>query len=472
MKALLDPDNCLTAGMARLREEIGLIAAFPPEVLAEAAIAANRTPDEHRDRTGRRFVTLDPASSTDLDQAFCIEQSGGNLLLHYAIADVGWFVRPNGAIDREAWKRGMTQYLPGDRVSLYPPILCEKAASLLPDGPRPAVVFTVRVDPAGETTIDGVERAIIRSRAKLAYETVQGQDLPPLFDNLARRIRTAERERGAARVDPPQQELNRAADGRFWLTLNPQNEAELDNAALSLAANLAVAKLFVAHRTGLFRVMEEPKGPAVARLRASARARGIAWSPNESLRMLERRLDADRPEEAAFMLEIRKAGHGASYAPFAEGSPPWHSAVEAAYVHATAPLRRLADRYVVEAALSLAQSGRAPDGIDQAFEELPPVMARAASIAGRVERASLDLAEAVLLQGREGETFRAVVTEIEERKARLQLLDIPVVTRITADGLTENQQIEVALVEADPTKRETRFALAKRTAPASPDTLR
>jgi exoribonuclease R len=160
------------------------------------------------------------------------------------------------------------------------------------------------------------------------------------------------------------------------------------------------------------------------------------------------------------MLEIRRAGHGASYAPFADGAPPWHSAIEAAYVHATAPLRRLADRYVIEGALALVQSGALPDGIDETFRALPPVMARAAGIAGRIERATLDLAEAVLLEDREGETFRAVVTGIEERGARLQLLDIPVVTRLAADGLAENELVEVRLVAADPATRETRFALA------------
>ena len=51
--------------------------------------------------------------------------------------------------------------------------LAEGAASLLPDGPRPAIVFHVRVDPSGQAKLDGAERSLIRSRAKLAYETVQ-----------------------------------------------------------------------------------------------------------------------------------------------------------------------------------------------------------------------------------------------------------------------------------------------------------
>ena len=92
-------------------------------------------------------------------------------MLHYAIADVGFFVRPGDALDQEAWRRGVTVYMPDERARLYPAALSEGAASLLPDGPRPAVVFTVRVDPRGEVRLDGAERALVRSRAKLAYDT-------------------------------------------------------------------------------------------------------------------------------------------------------------------------------------------------------------------------------------------------------------------------------------------------------------
>ena len=62
---------------------------------------------------------------------------------------------------------------PDGKASLYPPVLSEGAASLLPDGDRRAVVLTVRVDPGGAVQLDTVERAVIRSRAKLAYETVR-----------------------------------------------------------------------------------------------------------------------------------------------------------------------------------------------------------------------------------------------------------------------------------------------------------
>jgi exoribonuclease R len=460
MKSLVDPTGALARGLAEIRREFQVPASFPSDVLAAAEAAARRAPNEHADRTATAFVTLDPASSTDLDQAFAIEAAGSDLLLHYAIADVAWFVEDGGAVAAEAWKRGMTLYLPDGKAGLYPPVLSEGAASLLPDGPRPAVIFTVRIAPDGAARLDGAERAIVRSRAKLAYDRVMAADLPPGFAELARRIQRAEQARGAARVDPPEQEVAALGDGRFELLFRPRLAAEDDNAALSLACNLAVAAALQAAHTGLFRVMAEPEPWAVERLRHTARAFGLDWPGAVSLRDFERGLDAARPKDAAFMLQVRRAGRGASYVPWRDGAKPWHAAMAATYAHATAPLRRLADVYVVRAALAVAKGAAVPDAVAEAFARLPEVMARADALSGRIERAAIDLAEAIMLQGRVGESFDAIVTDLDERGARIQLRDLPVVARVDADGLQPGDVPRVTLTRADPATRTIAFAPA------------
>jgi exoribonuclease R len=457
MKSLVDPTGALARGLANIRREFQVPASFPPDVVAAAETAAKRPPIEHADRTDRPFVTLDPASSTDLDQAFAIEGAGGDLLLHYAIADIAWFVEDGGAVDAEAWKRGMTLYLPDGKAGLYPPVLAEGAASLLPDGPRPAVIFTVRVAPDGTVRLDGAERAIVRSRAKLAYDKVTAADLPAGFAELARRIQAAEDARGAARVDPPEQEVAPLADGHFELAFSPRLASEDQNAALSLAANLAVAAALQAAHTGLFRVMAEPDRWGVERLRHTARALGLKWPGDLPLRRFERGLSGANPREAAFMMQVRRAGRGASYVPFRAGVVPWHSAMAATYAHATAPLRRLADRYVVRAALAVANGDPVLDVVTDAFTRLPEVMARADALGGRIERAVVDLAEAVMLHGREGEEFEAIVTDLDERGARIQLRDLPVVARIDGHGLQPGDAPRLKLIRADPDARTIAF---------------
>lgn len=457
MKALVDPSNALARGLAAIRTQFQIPSGFPPEVLAAADAAAARPLADHVDRTGRPFVTLDPATSTDLDQAFAIEPGGGDLLLHYAIADIAWFVDDGGPLDGEAWRRGATQYLPDGRAGLYPPVLSEKVASLLPDGPRPAVIFTIRIGADGDVRLDGVERAVVRSRAKLAYDSVREADLPAGFAELARRMKTAERRRGAARVDPPEQEVAALPGGGFRLIFRPRLESEDRNAALSLAANLAIADTLRAHHTGLFRVMAEPDDHAVARLRLTAAALGLDWPAAATLAEFERTLDAGDARQAAFMLAVRRIGNGASYMPYRDGVVPWHAAMAATYAHATAPLRRLADRYVVLATLAVANGRPVPDVAARAFEALPDVMARADALGGRINRAAIDLAEAVMLQGREGQVFAAVATDLQDKGARIQLRDLPIVARVAGKDIVPGTAFDVRLVSADPDRRSVAF---------------
>jgi exoribonuclease R len=458
MKALCDPTNALGSGLALIRQQFQVPQAFPAEVLAAADRAAERQPTEHADRTDLPFITLDPAASVDLDQAFHIERGGPDLLLHYAIADVAWFL--DDVLDAEAWRRGQTLYFPDGKTSLYPPVLCEGAASLLPDVTRPAVIFTVRIDADGGARLDGAERAIIRSRAKLAYDQVRTADLPDGFDELSDRVEQAELRRGAARVDPPEQEVVRQNDGCFELQFRPKLRSEERNASLSLATNLAIADALLAHRTGLFRVMAEPDKRAVRRLRHTATAFGIDWPREMPLVVLERSLEPNDPRQAAFMLAIRRASRGASYVPYRDGIVPWHAAMAATYAQATAPLRRLADRYVMLAALAVANGEEVPQPITAAFEQLPTVMTLAEARAAQVERAVVDLAEAIMLRDKIGSSFAAVVTDVDERGIRFQLEDLPVAARMPANHAVPGDAVRVRLLAADPVRREVSFELA------------
>ena len=472
------------AGFARLRADFEIPDEHPGEVRQAAEDAASRSFDvvqartpsptrwQHVDRTDVGFVTLDPASSTDLDQAFFIETTGADVLLHYAIADVGWFVRSGDPVDREAWARGVTVYMPDGRAGLHPDRIAEDAGSLLPGAPKPAVVFTVRVADDGSVRLDGVERAMIRNRAKLAYSTVGVDDLPVAFPELARRIEEAERRRGADRIRWPEQEVVRSAGSGhgFDLRFRPRNDAENQNAAMSLATNMAVAEAMFEAGTGLFRTMPPVDERRVGRLRHTARAFGLDWPGNVSLTSFEASLPRDDPRTAAFQLAVRRASGGASYTPYADavrsGGPPdggvhdgrpWHAAVAATYAHATAPLRRLADRYVVETALALANGRDVPEEIDHALAELPEAMRRGDGLARRVDRAAIDLAEAILLQDRVGEVFDAVVTDEDDRGVRIQICDPAVVARTVARRVDPGDDIRVELVEVDVVERRVDF---------------
>lgn len=472
-------------GFAQLYEDFDVPRDFPPAVLEAAEVAARRPLGDgkspHVDRTDLHFLTLDPASSTDLDQAFAIEMAAGgdeaDVILRYAIADVGWFVRHGDPIDREAWRRGVTVYMPHERAGLHPPRIAEDAGSLLPGGPKPTVVFVVRIAPDGSVVLDGVERAMIRNRAKLAYSTVTPADLPEAFPELARRFSIGEAARGADRIQMPEQEVVRIArkgnDGEtgdvqrdvqgsdvqrgYELRFRPRNDAENQNAAMSLATNMAVADALQAAGTGLFRTMPAVDESRLGPLRHTARAFGLDWPKGQSLVQFEKSLPAGDPKTSAFQLSVRRASGGASYEPFDPNEKPWHAAVAATYSHATAPLRRLADRYVIEATLAVANGDKVPDEVEQAFVELPQAMREGDTRANRVDRAAIDLAEAIVLHGREGEVFDAVVTDEDDRGARIQVCDPAIVSRVVARRVDPGDDIQVKLVSANPDERRIEF---------------
>ena len=112
---------------------------------------------------------------------------------------------------------------------------------------------------------------------------------------------------------------------------------------------------------------------------------------------------------------------------------------------------------MIEAALALANGRPVPDAIAAAFPLLPAAMQRGDARAGQIERAVVDLAETAILAGREGELFDAVVTDLGEQGARIQLCDLPVVARTTAREVVPGDRVRVKLESADPATRRLAF---------------
>ena len=110
------------------------------------------------------------------------------------------------------------------------------------------------------------------------------------------------------------------------------------------------------------------------------------------------------------------------------------------------------------AALAIAAGEPTPEVVSAAFQRLPQVMEKADARAGQIERAVIDLAEAAILADRTGEHFDAIVTDLGEQGARIQLCDVPVVARVTAHGVVPGSRIRVRLDLADPVRRILTFA--------------
>jgi exoribonuclease R len=468
----------LADDFARVRAELDVPARLPPTVETEAATAAGRgpmvppgVPDvPRRDARDLELITIDPPGSRDLDQAFHAERRGTGFRLHYAIADVAAFVLPGGAVDREAFARGETLYLPDGRAPLHPDVLGEGAASLLPNVDRPALLWTFDLDESGRAVHTRCERAIVRSRIAHSYAEAQARidarDPPPslaLLRAIGERLLAQERERGGVSIAAPSQEVVREPDAGYSLRLEAPLPVESWNAQLSLLTGREAARIMDEGGVGLVRTLPSPDAGTVGRLRHTARALGIEWPSGAPYAEVVRDLRPTDRARATFLLQALHALRGAGYALVTPGVPtPQHAAVGARYAHVTAPLRRLADRFTNETVLALQGGYEVPDWVKDALPRLVDVMPGADRRAGAIERACIDAVEVAILTGHVGDTFRATVVDRPRRGVVALLADVPIVVTVTGDRPALGAEVELKLDALDPVARTSTFSLLPR----------
>ncbi len=461
----------LREGIARIQTELNVTPAFPAEVDAAAAAAAAspRLPD--LDRTDIPFVTIDPPSSMDLDQALYLARDGDGYLVHYAIADVGAFVSPGDPVDLEAHRRGETLYGADSKVPLHPKVLSEGAASLLPDVVRPALLWTIKVDATGEGTDITVERARVRSTATLDYERAQkviddgsASESLQLLAEVGKLRLAREAGRGGVSLPLPEQEID-VSDDTWQLEFRNLLPVEEWNAQISLLTGFGAASLMVRARIGLLRTLPPPDPRDVQRLHRTAKALDIAWPDELPYPDFIRSLDPTRPHHAAMVVACTRLLRGSGYVDFDGEVPadPQHSALASEYAHVTAPLRRLGDRYAGEICLALCAGTEVPGWVLEQLQRLPDVLQDSGRRAHQYEAAILDLVEAGVLKDRIGETFEGVVVDVDDRDDKRGTVTIqePAVEGrvVAASALPLGTDVRVRLTTADLSTRKVEFTL-------------
>lgn len=522
-----------------LRAHYEVPTAFSPEALAEAEAAAGAwaqdgparlLADGARDARDLELVTIDPPGSMDLDQAVLLErlpvqadqagaaagevgdapESSAAYRVHYAIASLATFVTPGGALDAELRRRGETIYAPDAATPLHPEVLSHGAASLLQDAERPACLWTIDLDERGEVVSARVERALVRSRARLTYAQVQaaidGQsalpqeapaDLPELLAEIGRLRLEREAARGGISMTTPEQvvEVTEVAEATeepgpaspsgdaesakpaesaspagYRLAYRVPVPAEQYNAQISLLTGMCAARIMVECGIGILRTLPPARPEDYARLRRVAAALGIDWPAAQPYPELVRSLDHAIPAHAAFMEQAMSLFRGSGYLAFGVGGvgvpaddeasdseEAVHSAIAARYAHVTAPLRRLVDRYGEEVCIAACAQAPVPEWVLQALPDLPGVMEQTGKRARAIGRGALTALEALVLRGHEGEVFDGVITSERDGRGELVLAEPAVVTEIRAGkkaldgGLPVGERVRVRLLSADPT---------------------
>lgn len=402
--------------------ERGLERRFPGKVENYAREAAGKADEfARKDLSELATFTMDPKGAKDFDDAISAERDGERIRVWVHIADVSAFVRPGDPVDREAYHRATSVYVPNKVEPMLPEALSNDACSLVPGEERRAVTAELLFD--GANCVEAsFSRTLIRSDARLAYEDVDaifaGDSAPqdpwatPLA--LAREVSAALQEdrerRKALEVESSEPAFEFNDEGAPEdVHAEQQTESHRVIEHLMIAANEAVARHLQQRKApALYRVHEKPEVAAVERLAAQLESLGVALPPMPES-FTEQEAEGIVGEiSASVAAHVRRTGHGraaltslvlrslkqAVYSPRNLG----HSGLRSAnYCHFTSPIRRYPDLIVHRALLaSLGLDDAAPDP-DILQEDAEWTSARERE-AMKIERKADDIIRAFLLE--------------------------------------------------------------------------
>ena len=371
---------------------------FPDEVEHEAehvpAEVREHDLERRTDLRGLAFMTIDPPDARDFDDAVCVELLGdephnGDYRLWVAVADVAHYLHEGTAIDAEARERCFSTYLPDRAIPMLPHQLSSHMCSLVPKQDRLAMVVSMRVNPAGETSEFAICSAVIHSRRRLTY------------DEVAR---------------------------------------ELEGAAQ------AVGELAVEHGLPVvFRVHDKPDEEKLTNLTTAAFTLGSRANPEKLLRprgvqKFLSQINGKAYAAALNMLMLRAMAQ----AQYSTDNLGHFALASRAYVHFTSPIRRYPDvisHRVMKAWLKRTGGACGPDPVprmpkvSESAEQAERSSEREREISG-AERETQSLFAAVHMRDRIGDRFEGTVTGLSPFGVFVQI-DSPFV-----DGMVKVADIE------------------------------
>ena len=427
-----------------------------------------------RDLRDRLWCSIDNDDSLDLDQLSVAEDlGGGTVKILVAVADVDALVAKATPIDGHAASNTASVYVAGHVYPMLPERLSTDLTSLGPDCDRLGLVIEYAVKPDGTLGDTRVGRALVRNRAKLAYNAVaawldgqgplpepaarvKGMDLQlRMQDEVAARLRRLRHQQGALDLQSLESRPVFDGDAVVGLQAEKPNRTKQLIEDFMIAANGVVARFLEAKaRPSLRRVVRSPE--RWAKIAEVAARLGESLPAEPSARALEafllKRHAADPLRFPDLSLVIVKLMGAGEYVVELPGQTPvghFGLAVKD-YAHSTAPNRRFPDlvtHRLVKAALS---DGPAPYSVAELAELANHCTLQEGNVA-KVERQVHKSAATLLLEARVGESFEGVITGAADKGTWVRIFDPPVEGRIVRgfQSLRVGDQVRVVLVHTD-----------------------
>jgi len=430
------------------------------------------------------WSSIDNDDSRDLDQIEVAERvNDGGIRVRIAVADVDDLVTLATPLDSHARVNATSVYTGIETFPMLPEALSTNLTCLAQNGDRSAIVVEFVVAPDGTVSGHAVNRAVVRNRAKLAYDSVgawldaTGPAPAPvaadqalaqqlrLQHEAAQALRTQRETHGALELETIEA-TPVVTDGKVTdLTVPRKGLARALIEDFMIAANTVVAQFLAERkRSSILRVVQSPeRWPRIVSL-AQSLGESLPEQPSGTAlaAFLRKRKAADPQHFPDLSLSVVKLLGPGTYTLERPGDAPaghFGLAVQD-YTHSTAPNRRYAD-LVTQRIVKAALANATPPYSDEALSTLAQHCTAKEDDARHVERLVRKQIAAVLLADRIGGTFDGIITGVTAKGTFARLLQPP------AEGIVDGvdhrvdvgDRVRLRLVRTDPLKGYVDFRL-------------